>query len=114
MRHDGPAGCGDTRTTLATLGLVLLPLACCGLPVLIAAGALGAAGSLLGSPCVIGSAVLVAAGGAAWLLRRHTSNSPAAIANRRTARGQGEDCCPPDGSPLGNGTDEPTPERRHR
>ena len=114
MRFDEPTGRGGTRSTLATLGLLLVPLACCGLPVLIAVGALGAVGSVLGSPWVIGSAVLVAAGGAAWLLRRHTSKSPAVVANGRAARGQGEDCCPPESSHPGHGTDETTPDYRHK
>lgn len=113
MRFDEPTGRDDTRSTLATVGLLLLPLACCGLPVLIAAGVLGGAGAMLGNPWVIGAAMLVAAGGAAWLLRRHTSKSSAAVTIRRAPRRQAEDCCPPDSSPAGHGTDETAPEHRH-
>jgi hypothetical protein len=113
MRFDAPTGRDGTRTALATLGLFLLPLACCGVAVLIAAGALGAAGSVLGNPWMIGTAVLVAAGGASWLLRRHTSQSSAAVTIRRATRGHGEDCCPPASGPAGHAADETTSEHRH-
>lgn len=74
---DGP------RTALTTIGVVLLPVLCCGLPVLIAAGALGATGSVLGSPWLIGGAVAVLLGVVMWRVRR--------------ASGSGDDaCCPPD------------------
>lgn len=46
------------RRTLTTLGLVSLPILCCGLPLLIAAGAFGALGSVLGNPWLIGAATL--------------------------------------------------------
>jgi mercuric ion transport protein len=55
---------------------------CCALPVLIAGGALGAIGSFLGNPWVIGAAVLLVGGGVvAWRVRRHADASP--------------DCCEP-------------------
>ncbi|HEY3480031.1 hypothetical protein [Amycolatopsis echigonensis] len=43
-------GLNRTRAVVAAVGIVLLPLLCCGLPLLIAAGALGAIGSVLGNP----------------------------------------------------------------
>lgn len=43
-------GSESKRTALAAAGFLLVPIVCCGLPVLIAAGALGAVGSVLGNP----------------------------------------------------------------
>lgn len=73
------------RTALAVGGIVLLHLLCCGLPLLIAAGALGAAGSALGNPWVIAAAVALAAVALAWTLRRR----------RVGPSGETEDCCAP-------------------
>ncbi|MHB1172835.1 MAG: hypothetical protein ACYCZY_10165 [Lacisediminihabitans sp.] len=56
-----PAG-KNTTTILATVGILLLPVLCCGLPLLIAAGAFGALGAVLGSPWVIAVAVVLVAG----------------------------------------------------
>jgi hypothetical protein len=50
-------GSESKRTALAAAGFLLVPIVCCGLPVLIAAGALGAVGSVLGNPWVIGTAL---------------------------------------------------------
>lgn len=73
------------RTALAVGGFFLLHLLCCGLPLLIAAGALGATGSVLGNPWLIAAAAALTAGALAWTLRR-----------RRTgASGETEDCCAP-------------------
>ena len=75
-------------TVLATLGIVWLPLLCCGLPLLLgvgAAGALGAIGTALDSPWVISAAVVLVAGVLMWALR-----------GRRTAGSQPkDDCCAP-------------------
>ena len=75
-------------TVLATLGIVLLPMLCCGVPLLIgvgAAGALGAIGTVLGNPWVISAAVVLVAGLLMWTLR-----------GRRTAGSQPkDDCCAP-------------------
>lgn len=46
------------------------------LPLLITAGALGAVGSVLGNPWVIGAAVLLALGAVAWLVRHHARRPP--------------------------------------
>lgn len=46
------------RRTLTTLGLVSLPILCCGLPLLIAAGSFGAVGTVLGNPLLLGAATL--------------------------------------------------------
>lgn len=73
---------------LAALGIVLLPVLCCGVPLLIgigAAGALGAIGSVLGNPWVIFASVVLVAGLLMWALPR-----------RRTAGSQPkDDCCAP-------------------
>lgn len=74
------------RTALAVGGFFLFHLLCCGLPLLIAAGALGAAGSVLGNPWFITAAVALAAVTLVWALRRR----------RAGASGETEDCCAPD------------------
>lgn len=74
------------RGTLATIGIVVLPVLCCGLPLLIASGALGGLGAVLGNPWVIGAAVALAVGTVAVLARR--SGGP--------ARSGDSACCPPD------------------
>jgi thiol:disulfide interchange protein len=56
-------------TGLATGALVLLAALCCGLPLLLAAGALAGLGSVLGNPWVIGAAVALAVGVVTWRLR---------------------------------------------
>lgn len=66
---DGPRG------TLATIGIVLLPILCCGVPVLVFAGGLGTVGSVLGSPYLIGGAVAVLLGVVVWRVRRHATGS---------------------------------------
>lgn len=76
----------NSRTgLLAVGGFVLLHVLCCGLPLLIAAGALGAAGSFLGNPWVILGAVALAAVVLFWALRRR----------RPGASGGMDDCCAP-------------------
>lgn len=75
---------------LSALGLVLLPLVCCGLPLLIAAGALGAVGSVLSSPWLLGGALAIVAGAVVWVLQR-----------RPGARVGG--CCSPGGGVSGPG-----------
>lgn len=56
-------GSEGKRTALAAAGFLLLSVLCCGLPVLVTAGALGALGSALGNPWVIGAAIVVVAAG---------------------------------------------------
>ncbi|GAA1640728.1 hypothetical protein GCM10009700_29360 [Brevibacterium sanguinis] len=73
----------SSRTGLAVGGFVLLHVLCCGLPLLIAAGALGAAGSFLGNPWVILAAVALAGAGLLMALRRR----------RPGVSGEMEDCC---------------------
>jgi len=81
----------NTTTVLATVGLILLPVLCCGLPLLIAAGAfsalgvLGALGAVFGNPWVIAVAVVLVAGLLLWVLRRR----------RATAAAEGDACCTP-------------------
>lgn len=75
----------SSRTGLAVGGFVLLHVLCCGLPLLIAAGALGAAGSFLDNPLVIVAAVALAAVVLLWALRRR----------RPGTSGGMEDCCGP-------------------
>lgn len=52
------------------VGLLLLPVLCCALPLLIAAGAVGAVGSMLGNPWVIGAAALLLLVAMVWSARR--------------------------------------------
>lgn len=74
---DGPGG------ALATVGVVLLPLLCCGLPLLLVAGGAGAIGSVLGNPWLIGGAVAVLIGVVVWRVRRASGSD-------------GDACCPPE------------------
>ncbi|MHA7295207.1 hypothetical protein [Arthrobacter sp. HLT1-21] len=76
------------KTALVVAGFVLLHVLCCGLPLLIAAGALGATGSLLGNPWLITAAVVLALGVLVWVFRRRASG--------KTDDG---DCCVPPGTP---------------
>lgn len=62
-QHGGRSGQG----WLATVGLVLLSVLCCGLPLLVAAGAVG---SVLRGPLVIGAGLLVLLGLVVWAVRR--------------------------------------------
>ena len=75
----------SSRTGLAVGGFVLLHVLCCGLPLLIAAGALGTAGSFLGNPWIILAAVALAAAVLLWALRRRRPNTS----------GDKENCCAP-------------------
>jgi hypothetical protein len=86
-------GSQGKRTALAAAGFLLLPVLCCGLPLLIAAGALGAVGSVLGNPWVIGAAVVVILAAVAWFARRRTG----ATRDGATRDGATRDdlCCPP-------------------
>lgn len=77
-------------------GAFLAALACCALPLLVAAGGLGVVGTVAGSGWVIGVAVLLAASGAVWLLRRHGAGS------------NGDDCCAPEPSGRGESGQTPT------
>lgn len=60
---------GDTPMPL-TVGLMLLSILCCGLPVLISAGVLGVLASWLINPWVITVTVLAVAGIVVVLVRR--------------------------------------------
>ncbi|WP_435057742.1 mercury transporter [Streptomyces sp. bgisy060] len=71
-----------TGTATAGIGLVLLMIACCALPALIAAGALAGIGAALGNPWVIAIAAFFLATIVTALVRRF-----------RSGRG---DCCPPE------------------
>ncbi|MFJ6272397.1 hypothetical protein HTS88_21235 [Pseudarthrobacter oxydans] len=87
----------SNRTAWAVGGFFLLHVLCCGLPLLIAAGALGAAGSVLANPWVIAAAAFLAAGVLVRALQRR----------RKAASGDTEDCCAPG---AGSGPD-PVPGR---
>lgn len=74
------------RRTLATIGVVLLPVLCCALlPLLITAGVLGAVGSVLGNPWVIGAAVSLLVGVVGWRVWRHAGTAT-----------RSDGCCPPE------------------
>ncbi|AFM20156.1 MULTISPECIES: hypothetical protein [Actinomycetes] len=79
-------GSESKRTALAAAGFLLVPIVCCGLPVLIAAGALGAVGSVLGNPWVIGTAVVVVLAAVTRFARRRVTRHGATRDNS---------CCPP-------------------
>jgi hypothetical protein len=81
------SGRDSRRTALAAAAFLLVPILCCGLPVLIAAGTLGAVGSVLGNPWAIGAAVALLIGLLAWRLRRR----PPPSANQPDSG-----CCPPE------------------
>ncbi|PND53847.1 hypothetical protein [Rhodococcus sp. ENV425] len=72
-----PSGAGLAG---AGIGAALLMIACCAGPALIAAGALGAVGGILGNPWVIAAAVLALAAAVTAVIRHRA---------RRSA------CCPP-------------------
>lgn len=59
----------DGPSPLATAGLLLLPVLCCGLPLLIAGGAPGGLGAVLGNPWIIAAAAVVV-GVVAFRMRR--------------------------------------------
>lgn len=61
------------RTRLAATGIVLIPVLCCGLPLLVAAGGLGVVGSILGQAWLIGLAALLAVVAVWWAVRRRTN-----------------------------------------
>lgn len=57
------------------VGAVLLAVACCAGPVLIAAGALGVAGGILRSPAVLATAALTLVGAVLYVLHRRRSGA---------------------------------------
>lgn len=83
------------RVVLAAIGIALLSLLCCGLPLLITAGALGAVGSVLGNPWVIVGAIVLVLGVIVWRVPRFA----------RTTRD--DQCCAPPAAHSG-----PTAHRR--
>ncbi|GHE39233.1 phage holin family protein [Streptomyces lavendulocolor] len=68
-------------TAVAGFGIALLMIACCALPVLIAAGALAGIGGALGNPWLIAAAVVLVAAAITVIVRRRRSGRDA--------------CCPP-------------------
>lgn len=76
-----PPNHDDRSTGWAMGGLGLAMVVCCGLPLLIAGGALSGAGALLGNPWVLGAAALVLVVGLTRWLRRSSSGDAT--------------CCPP-------------------
>jgi hypothetical protein len=79
---------------LAAGGAVLLAVACCAGPVLIAAGALGVAGGILRSPAVLALAALVLVGTVLYVLHRRRSGR-ARPANPALPQDGTRDCCAP-------------------
>ncbi|TAM71632.1 MAG: hypothetical protein EPN48_00760 [Microbacteriaceae bacterium] len=86
---------GGGTTVLGTIGILLLPVVCCGAPLLIGAGAagvLGAVGSVMGNPWVIAVAIAAVVGLLVVFLRRRTQRGrqlDACCAPRKTAADQG-------------------------
>lgn len=68
-------------------GFVVLHVLCCGLPLLIAAGAFTGAGALLGSGALVAAGLLVMA-------------LAVGVAVRRAGRAGDADCCPTDASDI--------------
>ena len=82
-RDHASSGTGTaTGTAKAGIGIVLLMIACCTLPALIAVGALAGIGGAMGNPWVIAIAVFFLATMVTALVRRFRSGRDA--------------CCPPD------------------
>ncbi len=79
---------------LAAAGAVLLAVACCAGPLLIAAGALSVAGGLLRSTAVLAAAALALVGAILYVLHRRRSG-PAAAANPAHPQDGTRDCCAP-------------------
>lgn len=93
---------------LSTVGVVLVALVCCGVPVLlVAAGVFGVAGSVIGHPWMIAVGGIVAAGLLLWMLRRRSSAGSAMT---------GGDCCasagPDQGPPVRSDISPATSETR--
>ncbi|WP_149829079.1 hypothetical protein [Streptomyces tailanensis] len=80
-RNKDSSGAG---TAAAGIGIALLMIACCALPVLIAGGALAGIGGALGNPWLIAAAVVLVAAAITAIVRRRRSGRDA--------------CCPPAGS----------------
>lgn len=74
---------GSNREALAIGGFGFAMGLCCALPLLLAGGALGGAGALLGNPWLIAAAVALVAGVVLWRVRRTNQQS-------------GSSCCPPE------------------
>ncbi len=80
----------SVREYLGIGTLVTLPVLCCAAPVLLAAGALGALGSWLVNPWLIGAALFGGLAALGWALRQ------------RAAAAAKADCCsPPEPTPSG-------------
>ncbi len=88
------------RGPLAAAGAAVAMIACCVLPVLIAAGALTGLGAALRSWGPIAAAALVVLGAFVYVSRRRTHGSD----------GQADGCCAPTGEDPGPFTD---PTKRH-
>lgn len=85
MRTNQPEVTGrkGNRGRLAALGLVLLPILCCGLPFLVAAGGLGLIGSVLRNPYVMGAGLLILLGLVAWAIHRRVTKPDKGCAEAR-------------------------------
>lgn len=78
-----PDGSGPSGLLLGS-GVALFAVVCCAGPALIAAGALGVIGGWLGSPLVIGAAVVLFVLSVVWTVSR-----------RRNSTSDSADCCNP-------------------
>lgn len=82
----------DKRGLLAGLGLGAALLVCCALPLLFAAGALGALGGFFSSPWLWAAAGLVLA---IALARTATRMRSRTTQDGSSSQARGDDCCPP-------------------
>lgn len=77
----------DRWSSPGPTAILLLPILCRGLPLLIAGGALGGIGAVIGNPWVIGAAAVLVVGVVATQVRRRGGGS---------ARAADDSCCPPE------------------
>lgn len=85
------SGQNGDRGWLPTFGLLLLPILCCGLPVLIATGGLGVIGSVLRNPYVVGVALLLLVGLVAWAIHRRVAGRARDCAPKASDREAGKE-----------------------
>lgn len=94
------------RDVLAALGIGALLVVCCALPVLLAAGALGALGGMLGSPWLLAAAVALGLAAVTMAVSRHRRTL-----RRDDAAPDRDDCCARGEDTAGDAIDREARER---